>query len=939
MPRRRLTILLFILVGLSAACRPAAPDSPGPNSPAPAPTEQALPTAAAILPAPTDTSLPAMVTPPPERTPTEASPSSPGEGLPGATSARSLLPSEALLHGFVATAPVDESALARPADAAPATHVFEGRLELFGEKGGGRMQVLRGELESDYADLPEFDFEFVQSDGYLIPVRRGLIIADHPRWNLFLEPGYVWQEAGDGSYSRASFPFALAVKGGNSSFNGTMTFLFDDQQVSRVWYQVTQETSSYAQANFWGLLDAAYHPGTVPDAAQIEAAFAQELAARLPTRPIEQLDRDYPGLDVSAFGRGVTAAHMTWYGVVVDGVNYLGGCQTRLGVYPYCESMRAASFSTAKSAFVSMALMRLALKYDPAIAGLLIKDYVPEYAASPGDWQQVTFNHAIDMSTGNYVSPGYMTDDNSQKMGEFFGAQPYAERIKAAFDCPHAAEPGTRWVYRTSDTFILTRALHNYLQGQQGPGADIFQFVVDEVYRPLGLGPGAFTTMRTADDNWQGQAEGGYGLWWIPDDMAKIGTLLIRDGGRIDGVQVLHPDLLAAALQRDPGDRGVRIDSRRMYNNAFWANRYTKADGFACEFWVPQMLGVSGNVVALFPNGVTYYYFSDNQEFTWDAALRQSDKISPLCPAEAHLPPAPTAQSATPTPATAAPSDNPADGLIAFYSERDGNPEIYTIQADGRGLARLTDDPAVDDSPALSPDGRQIAFLTARHDPNPHFPDLKYEICVVDVDGRNLRRLTDTGAAEDHPAWSPDGSKILFDADYDGDGYLELYSMSAAGTGVTRLTFNQANDQFGDWSPDGRHIAFSSDRSGNWDLYVMNADGSDQQPLTTSPDWELFPAWSPDGSQIAFNGLRPGSRNTDVYLLNRDGSDLRRLTNTPGFDENPAWSPDGTQIAFQTARDGNFEIYVMNPDGSDQHPLAAHPADELWPSWGPAAGP
>ena len=99
-------------------------------------------------------------------------------------------------------------------------------------------------------------------------------------------------------------------------------------------------------------------------------------------------------------------------------------------------------------------------------------------------------------------------------------------------------------MYRTSDTFIPTRALHNYLQSPDGPQADIFQLVVDEVYRPLGLGPGAYTTMRTAADDWQGQAEGGHGLWWIPDDIAKIDSLLNSDGGIAAGVQVLQPDLL-----------------------------------------------------------------------------------------------------------------------------------------------------------------------------------------------------------------------------------------------------------------------------------------------------------------------------------------------------------------------------------------------------------
>jgi hypothetical protein len=431
---------------------------------------------------------------------------------------------------------------------------------------------------------------------------------------------------------------ALIPKGSNATFNGTLTFLFDDEHVSKVWYQITQETTSYTRANFWGLLDAAYHPGPVAEAARIRGDFAAERAARLPTKPIQALAEDYPGVDVSAFGRGVTPEHMTWYGVVVDGVNYLGGCQTRFGRYPYCEAMRASSYSTAKSAFVSVALMRLAQIYGVGVVDLLIKDYVPEYAGSPGDWQRVTVNHTIDMATGHYVSTGFMVDEDGAQMGEFFGAQPYAARMAAAFDWPHSAAPGTRWVYRTCDTFILTRALHNYLQTQQGSEADIFRFVVDEVYRPLGLGPGAYSTMRTADADWQGQAEGGYGLWWIPDDIAKIATLLNNAGGQIDRVQVLHPGLLEAALQRDPEDRGVRIDGRRTYNNAFWSNRYTQADGFACEFWVPQMLGVSGNVVALFPNGVTYYYFSDNQEFTWDAALQEAEKIARYCESAAPEP-------------------------------------------------------------------------------------------------------------------------------------------------------------------------------------------------------------------------------------------------------------------------------------------------------------
>lgn len=288
----------------------------------------------------------------------------------------------------------------------------------------------------------------------------------------------------------------------------------------------------------------------------------------------------------------------------------------------------------------------------------------------------------------------------------------------------------------------------------------------------------------------------------------------------------------------------------------------------------------------------------------------------------------------TTTLSTTQSSQSALSGLIFFYSNRSGNPDIFSINLETNAITQLTDDPAFDDSPSVSPDGSRVLFLTARHDPDPKFPNLKYEIYVMDVDGENQIRLTFTDTGEDHPAWSPDGKKIIFDADYDGDGFYEIYTMQPDGTQLERLTNNPANDQFADWSPDGSQITFSSDRNGSWNIFIMNADGSNQKSLSNSNDWELFPAWSPDGSQIAFNRLAPRSRNTDVYVMTAEGSEILQLTNSGVFDENPVWSPDGKLIAFQTNRDGHFEIYVMNADGSDQHALSPNPADELWPSWG-----
>jgi hypothetical protein len=275
--------------------------------------------------------------------------------------------------------------------------------------------------------------------------------------------------------------------------------------------------------------------------------------------------------------------------------------------------------------------MRIAQKYDPQAGSLLIKDYVPEHVDSPGDWSKVTFNNTLDMATGNFRSAAYMADEEHFDTDPFWNQEYYAQRIAAAFNWPHGGKPGTQWVYRTFDTFILTRALHNYLQSIEGSQADIFDFLVEEVLIPIQVGPGTHTTARTKDNNWQGQPYGGYGLWWIQDDIAKITNFLNVDQGAAGGEQRLHPDYLAAALQRDPGDRGLDIDSRAKYNNAFWARVYDQQEGFDCQFWVPHMLGYSGIVIVLMPNGSSYYYASDGREFTWLEAIRESNKIIPHC--------------------------------------------------------------------------------------------------------------------------------------------------------------------------------------------------------------------------------------------------------------------------------------------------------------------
>jgi len=249
------------------------------------------------------------------------------------------------------------------------------------------------------------------------------------------------------------------------------------------------------------------------------------------------------------------------------------------------------------------------------------------------------------------------------------------------------------------------------------------------------------------------------------------------------------------------------------------------------------------------------------------------------------------------------------------------------MNADGTGQTRLTDNPADDVDPTWSPDGSKIAFYSNR--------DGDYEIYVMSAGGTGVTKLTDNTAGDGDPDWSPDGTRIVFHSDRDGD--LEIYVMNADGTNQTRLTHNSATDSDPTWSPYGTRIAFQSARDGNWEVYVMNADGSDQTNLSNNTAGEQYPSWSPDGSRLAFLSSRDGA--DEIYVMNADGSGQVRLTNNTAGDGHPVWSPDGGRIAFHSDRDGNWEIYAMAADGTNQTRLTDNVLPDWWPAWSRSAPP
>jgi hypothetical protein len=309
-------------------------------------------------------------------------------------------------------------------------------------------------------------------------------------------------------------------------------------------------------------------------------------------------------------------------------------------------------------------------------------------------------------------------------------------------------------------------------------------------------------------------------------------------------------------------------------------------------------------------------------------------------PAEpvATAPPEPTA-TPTPTPPLVVARTLPS----LTYMGRDVGQSwrIYVMNADGSGATALSSEGEDDTAPIWSPDGQKIAFVSQR--------DGNREIYIMAADCAGLPEgcaasavnVTRHPADDWTPAWSPDSKQLAFSSIRAGNWEIFMVDLSCLGNpescpdGVIQLT-TDGNGNLGPvWSPDGSRLAYSSKATGNWDIYTMTTSGFDVRPVTTDPANDLSPAWSPDGTRLAFESNRDG--NVEIYVVEANGGAAQNISNfSQANDHGPTWSPDGQLLVFYSNREGNWDVFTTTLDGLTVVNLTQTPTrDEQTPAWRP----
>ncbi|MCP4332360.1 MAG: hypothetical protein GY785_06865 [Gammaproteobacteria bacterium] len=518
------------------------------------------------------------------------------------------------------------------------------------------------EINGEAVDLfPQVTLRLANHNGNLVPLDRDLLRDPDGGgyWDISLSPGRLWSEPADGQWSRAVLPFQLSNIFENDTHHGLATFLYNETTVSPIFFQIVTETKAFLcpenlQARGWLAAKTTSLESDIAEPAI--AAFATEVADQRPLRPLEdwrsaETQRHFDDIE-SGFGSESTMVS----GLIVDDEIYTSPCRTSMGDYPYPRAMKFGIWSATKTAFCSIACLRIAQISGQDPRTQTIGDLLPE-AGDNSAWLDITIGDCLNMASGigsaareaepTSIFADYLLDESQARESEearisydhyhaWFLAPSQHEKNLAAFACPQYPWPaGTVTRYRDQDLYIAGATLDAYLKRLRGPDAHLWDLVRDEVYTPARIHHAIkFQTIET--DTSQRVPLSDAGLLLTMDNIARLGKL-IHDNGKNGDEQVLQPEMLQEFFdpRRARGlPTGIQIEDGEVhYHAGIWYLPYRSRAGEL--LWVPSMRGYGGQLIQTLPNGITSFRFgadSYETEERYDGLklARLADAIRPF---------------------------------------------------------------------------------------------------------------------------------------------------------------------------------------------------------------------------------------------------------------------------------------------------------------------
>jgi len=257
---------------------------------------------------------------------------------------------------------------------------------------------------------------------------------------------------------------------------------------------------------------------------------------------------------------------------------------------------------------------------------------------------------------------------------------------------------------------------------------------------------------------------------------------------------------------------------------------------------------------------------------------------------------------------------------IVFVSNKTGFKEIYECNFDGQDLEQLTNSRSISLTPALSPDGRYLAYTD--------FTSGRPALYIKNLADKKTSVASKSGVSIS-PGWR-NNNEVATTLSFECD--QEIYLIKPDGAISRRVTYSRGIDVSPTFSPDGSKMAFVSSRNGAPQIFVQNLQSGEARRLTFNGRYNTQPSWSPAGDKIVYSTMESKGQ-IDLFVINSDGSDLKQLTKNSGENEHPSWSPDGGMIVFSSTRQGKKKLFVMNSTGENQRRLLQGEGEEMQPFW------